>query len=156
MEVSPLRALTQFWNFLYIRHNLLGSDPMKYTWDELGNLTDENIENLCIHLSVIISAYNMFFKLGCFKGENEYRFIFFSIHDGGIIRDDDREKQYFRIKNEVLIPYIKKKLLNLDSLESVTIGQKNKSDIAEKGLQYFFRNMKRNVKVQKSQMPIRY
>ena len=36
------------------------------------------------------------------------------------------------------------------------IGPKNKSDIAEKGLWYFFRNMKLDVKVYKSKMPIRY
>ena len=126
------------------------------SWDDLNNLTDENIEDLYMHLSVVIDAYNMFFKLECFKGEREYRFVFFSIHDGGRIKKEDQEKQYFKIKNEVMIPYIKKKLLNLDSLESVMIGPKNKSDIGEKGLQYFFRNMKIKVEVKKSQMPIRY
>lgn len=62
----------------------------------------------------------------------------------------------FRIKNEVLTPFIKKKISNLNSLKSIMIGPKNKSDIAEKGLWYFFRNMKLDVKVYKSKMPIRY
>ena len=126
------------------------------SWEELDNLTDENIEDLYVWLSVLIDAYNMFFKLDCFKGENEYRMVFCCIHDGGRVNDDGREEQYFRIKNEVMIPFVKKRLVSLEALESVMIGPKNKSDIAEKGLQYFFRNMKMDVKIHKSQMPIRY
>lgn len=126
------------------------------SWEELDNLTDENIEDLYVWLSVLIDAYNMFFKLDCFKGENEYRMVFCCIHDGGRVNDDGREEQYFRIKNEVMIPFVKKRLVSLEALESVMIGPKNKSDIAEKGLQYFFRNRKMDVKIHKSQMPIRY
>lgn len=126
------------------------------SWDDLDDLTSENIEDLYLWVAVIINEYNMFFKLECFKGENEYRFVFMSIHDGGRIKENEREKQYFRIKNEVLTPFIKKKISNLNSLKSIMIGPKNKSDIAEKGLWYFFRNMKLDVKVYKSKMPIRY
>lgn len=126
------------------------------SWDDLNNLTNEEIEDLYIWIAMIINAYNVFFKLECFKGENEYRFVFMSIHDGGRIKESEREIQYFRIKNEVLIPFIKKKIPNLNSLKSVMIGPKNKSDIAEKGVRYFFRNMKLDVNVYKSKMPIRY
>lgn len=126
------------------------------SWSDLDDLTNENIEDLYLWIAVIINAYNVFFKLECFKGENEYRFVFMSIHDGGRVKENEREKQYFRIKNEVLTPYIKKKFPRLNSLKSVMIGPKNKSDIAEKGLRYFFRNMKLEVDVYKSKMPIRY
>ena len=126
------------------------------SWSDLDDLTNENIEDLYLWIAVIINAYNVFFKLECFKGENEYRFVFMSIHDGGRVKENEREKQYFRIKNEVLTPFIKKKIQRLNPLKSVMIGPKNKSDIAEKGLRYFFRNMKLEVNVYKSQMPIRY
>lgn len=126
------------------------------SWDDLNNVTNEEIEDLYLWVAVIINAYNVFFKQECFKGEHEYRFVFTSIHDGGRVAEDEREKQYFRIKNEVLIPFIKKKIPNLNSLKAVIIGPKNKSDIVEKGVRYFFRNMKLDVNVYKSKMPIRY
>lgn len=125
-------------------------------WEELDHLTDENMDDLYLWIAVIINAYNVFFKLECFEGENEYRFVFMSIHDGGRVEAEERETQYFRIKNEVLIPFIKKKFVNLTSLKAVMIGPKNKSDIAERGLQYFFRNRKIDVKIDRSKMPIRY
>lgn len=79
------------------------------SWSDLDNLTNENIEDIYLWIAVIINAYNVFFKLECFRGENEYRFVFMSIHDGGRVKENEREKQYFRIKNEVFTPYIKKK-----------------------------------------------
>ena len=51
----------------------------------------------------------MFFKLPCFEGENEYRFVISRIHDGGICKPEDRVPVYFRLKNGVLIPYVKEK-----------------------------------------------
>ena len=48
----------------------------------VGQSDRRNIEDLYVWLSVLIDAYNMFFKLDCFKGENEYRMVFCCIHDG--------------------------------------------------------------------------
>lgn len=63
----------------------------------------------------------------------------------------------FQVATKIFCEVIdKKRLVSLEALESVMIGPKNKSDIAEKGLQYFFRNRKMDVKIHKSQMPIRY
>lgn len=132
--------------------NEQGFEQLKH-WDDLAS---ENIADLYLQIAVIVKAYNMFFKQECFRGENEYRFIFMSIHDGGLVSESRREKQYFRIKDDVLIPFIKKKIPSWGSLESVMIGPKNKSDIAEKGLNLFFRNMKLNVMISKSKVPIRY
>lgn len=72
--------------------------------------------------------------------------VFFCIHDGGRVNDDGREEQYFRIKNEVMIPFVKKRLVSLEVLESVIIGPKNKSDIAEKGVQTSYDFSKANRK----------
>ena len=122
----------------------------------MNNLTDEQIEDVILEAAVICGIYNMFFKKACFSCEHEYRFVFWAIHDGGLCKEEHRKKVYFRIKDEVLIPYIKEHINSLGSLESVLVGPKNKSDIAVTGLKYFFRNEKLDVKVEKSEMPLRY
>lgn len=66
------------------------------------------------------------------------------------------EKQYFRVKDEVLIPFVKKKFEPEISLESILVGPKNNSDLAVKGLKYFFRNKKMNINISKSEIPLRY
>lgn len=137
--------------------NELIEDPnTKYlnSWDDLNNLTDENMEDLVVWSSIICKIYNMFFKKSCYSGECEYRFIFHEIHDGGRVMD--YEQQHFRIRNEVLIPFIKKPLKDLNSLKSVLIGPKNYSDITIRGVEYFLRNQKLDVDVKNSQIPLRY
>ena len=126
------------------------------SWEDFNTLTDENIDDIYTFLAVIIDAYNQFFKLLCFEGEHEYRFIFYCGHEGGRYKPDQLEKQYFRVKDEVLIPYVRKELSSLDSLLEVLIGPKNKSDIAVLGAERFLRNRGINVPVVKSQMPLRY
>lgn len=125
-------------------------------WTDFNKLTPDQLNEFMLHSSVICIAYNMFFKKEYFSGEHEYRFVFDCIHDGGLVSAKDSDKQYFRIKDETLIPYVKKSISSLNSLESVLVGPKNKSDIAVKGLEYFFRNLKINVNVAKSEMPLRY
>lgn len=126
------------------------------SWSDFAILSDENIKNILWDIAPIVGRYNMFFKLPCFEGEHEYRIVFNGIHYGGRCKPEERVVQYFRPKDGVLIPYIKKPLADLSSLEKVMIGAKNQSDIAEKGLKYFFRNLKLNVDIEKSQMPLRY
>lgn len=123
-------------------------------WEDFDSMTDNDLNDIIIPLSVIVQAYNQFFKLPCFEGEHEYRFIFYCGHDGRMWKNLD--KQYFRIKDETLIPFIKRKMLSLDSLEQILIGPKNKSDVAVLGVEYFLRNEKLSVPVVKSQMPLRY
>lgn len=126
------------------------------SWNDFNLLPDDGVDDLYLFLSIFIDMYNQFFKLPCFEGEHEYRFIFYCGHDGGRFKKDQLEKQHFRVKDEVLIPYIKKKLSSLDSLEEVLIGPKNKSDIATLGAEKFLRNLKLDVPVTKSHMPLRY
>lgn len=126
------------------------------SWEDLNHLKDTEIEDLVQYSSVICDIYNMFFKKSCFAGEYEYRFVFSCGHDGGKYRKEELVPLHFRIKDEVLIPYVKKSVSDLDSLEAVLVGPKNKSDIAVKGLEYFFRNEKLDIEVRKSAMPLRY
>jgi len=135
-------------------NGIFGTDVLG--WEDLDRLSDEQWQDFISDSSVICELYNMFFKKECFAGEREYRFIFSCMHDGGICPSAAKEKQYFRIKNEVYIPFVKQELRSLESLESVMVGPKNESDIAVKGLEYFFRNEKLDVKVKKSAVPLRY
>lgn len=126
------------------------------SWEDFDTLSDEEINDLYLFLALIIDGYNEFFKLPCFKGENEYRFIFYCGHEGGRYKQEQLEKQYFRIKDENLIPFVKKRMINMESLEEVLIGPKNKSDIAVLGAERLLRNLDLSVPVVRSSMPLRY
>ena len=90
-------------------------------------------------------------------GYSKYRFVFMCDHNNKKIKEDyKKEEQYFRIKDNVLISFVKKKLSSLDSVNSILIGPKNNSDIAEKGFKHFLRYHKIKAKVEKSEMPLRY
>ncbi len=126
------------------------------SWDDFNKVTDDQISEIVSYLEVLVYFYNMFFKKECFSGENEYRFVFSCDHNKEILEDSKKEEQYFRIKDNVLIPFVKKKLSSLDSVNSILIGPKNNSDIAEKGVKHFLRYHKIKAKVEKSEMPLRY
>ena len=125
-------------------------------WDDLDKMSNEEIDGFVSLMAMVITGYNMFFKLPCFEGENEYRFVISRIHDGGICKPEDRVPVYFRLKNGVLIPYVKEKIQDVNSLKRVLVGAKNGSDIAAIGLKHFFRSKGLYVDVEKSQMPLRY
>lgn len=126
------------------------------SWDDFNQLSDKDIEDCYWLIAIVIDSFNRFFKLPCFEGEHEYRFVFDCVHDGGRCKPEEYEKQFFRIKNEILIPYVKKSMVSMESLEEVLIGPKNNSDIAILGAERFLRNLKLDVPVVKSKMPLRY
>ena len=126
------------------------------SWDEFNKITDDQIREIASQLEILVYYYNMFFKKECFSGENEYRFVFMCNHNGVSSHSLKKEPQYFRVKDNVLIPFVKKKLSSLDSVNSILIGPKNNSDIAEKGVKHFLRYHKIKAKVEKSEMPLRY
>lgn len=126
------------------------------SWEDLDRLTLEQVNEWYRFVAVEVCAYNMFFKVPCFEGEHEYRFVFSVGHDGGRYKKEQLQKQHFRIKDEVLIPYVEVPLHSLDAVEKVLVGSKNKSDIAVKGVQYLFRNLKRDIVIEQSPVPLRY
>lgn len=132
-----------------------GFDYLK-CWEDFDKMTDQNLEDWYMFVAMEVSAYNIFFKLPCFEGEQEYRFVFMAAHDGGRCKPEDLWKLYFKIKDEVLIPYIKVPFESLESIEKILVGAKNKSDIAVKGLKHFFRNLKHDVVIEQSGFPLRY
>ena len=126
------------------------------TWEDFDKLTIDNLNDWLLFMAILLVILNMFFKLPCFEGEHEYRFVFMVGHDGGYFKKEQLWKQYFRVKDEVLIPYIKVPLTSLDAVERIKKKEKNKSDIAVKGIQYLCRNLKHDTIVEKSKVPLRY
>lgn len=141
-----------------IMGDILGIRGLKYIedWDSLTHLSDDQLEEVVSFLAVISSSFNMFFKRECFAGENEYRIVFSHIHDKGRVKDHERAVMETRINRGVLTPFVKTHFDPRCCIKSVTIGPKNSSDIAAEGLRYFFRNMKMNVEILKSEIPLRY
>lgn len=132
------------------------SFPYISSWKDFERLTEEQLRVVVSHMYVCCGVYNMFYKRACFAGEHEYRIVLDCIHDKGQVREESRIPLHFRIKNEVLIPYVVRPFECKDCLETVTVGPKNNSDLALLGLKYFFRDKKMRVKLAKSEMPLRY
>lgn len=120
-------------------------------WEEFNNMTTEKIADIYQALATSISVYNLFFKLPCFKAENEFRFVFFRYNQINEYSFD----QFFRIKDNLLIPYIKIKTSTLNSLKEVVIGPENNSDIAKLSVLRYFNNLDIKADVKLSTVPIR-
>lgn len=140
-------------NIVFQSRNLYGNIN---SWDDFDKINTRQIRCLSKALALDIPIYNMFFKKECFSGENEYRIVFECNHNEISRTCCERETQYFRIKDNVFIPFIKKKLSSLDSVKSILIGPKNKSDIVEKGIKHFLCYHKIKAQIEKSEMPLRY
>ena len=126
------------------------------SWDDFEKIPVEE-ENIFVQLVyVYCMLYNMFFKKECFSEEKEYRIICDFVHDGGRYKENEYVKTHFRIKDEVLIPFVKQPIDCSKCLEAVIVGPKNNSDIAVEGLKYYFRAKKMDVEIGKSEMPFRY
>ncbi|MDO4720495.1 MAG: hypothetical protein Q4A78_07510 [Peptostreptococcaceae bacterium] len=115
--------------------------------NDINMLTGKEYEMLITHISVICVVYSMFFKREYFKGENEYRFVFSSVNKDGI---------NFRSRNGLIIPYIKKKVEELDFITKITIGPTNKIDIATNGIRELLHHNEREIEVAKSEIPLRF
>ena len=141
-----------------IKRDFFEDDELKglNCWQDLDTITGTELEKWIQYVAVVVSAYNMFFKLPCFKGEREYRFVFMVGHSGGRWKPDQYWVQHFRTKDEVLIPFIKVPIQSVDSINKVLVGSKNKSDIAVKGVQCLFHNLKHDIIVERSELPLRY
>ena len=108
------------------------------------------------HISVICLLYNMFFKKECFAQEQEYRMVFLCVHRRKQLLSGDSILVEYRIKDEVFIPFIRMKLGDISCLKSVCVGTKNTSDLAVKGLRHYFGSRNLEVRVKKSEIPLRY
>lgn len=116
---------------------------------------DAAIDYLSLDMYVFCTVYSMFFKKAAFTQEEEYRFVFSTFHEKNEhIRKTT--KMCFRVKEDVLIPYIAVSCKPLSALQSVTIGPKNNIDIAVTGLECYCREKRIKVPILKSNIPIRY
>ena len=114
---------------------------------EINKLQGGEYKMLISHMSIICELYSMFFKRNCFKGEDEYRFVF---------AIDSKQEISFRNKNSIVIPYIKKKVESIDFITKITIGPTNQIDIAMKGIKELLHYYQKDIDVVKSKIPLRF
>ncbi|KXL52569.1 hypothetical protein CLNEO_19780 [Anaerotignum neopropionicum] len=122
-------------------------------FDEATQIGEEALTGISKDMAMICSVYAMFFKGEFFKGEEEYRFVFSPLIDerGGRPR--------FRILDQMFLPYIMVEFDGADipiPLESVTVGAKNNSDIAVRGVRSFLMGQGLSIPVKLSDIPLRY
>ncbi|WP_238861120.1 DUF2971 domain-containing protein [Clostridium sp. YIM B02569] len=123
-------------------------------------ISNDSLKMVAEHLAMFCCLYAMFFKKECFLGEEEYRFVFFALHEKNNNLDKIKTKMMkFREKNQFLIPYIiveYKDDYDQIPVESILVGPKNNIDLAVKGIEYFLRKENIDIPVKKSDIPLRY
>lgn len=134
-----------------LREKLFSSDK---------TVSKEELYPFIMEFAVCSFVYSMFFKKECFREEKEYRFVFWAFHEQGAGGNQMPViPMHFREKDQTLIPYIEvnyKQEGDCSPIRSITVGPKNNSDLAVKGIRYFLRNEKINIPVYESRIPLRY
>lgn len=132
----------------------------KKMFSETEIVTEEEMEQFVNEFALCSFLYSMFFKKECFQEEQEYRFVFWAFHeDSGMEMFPELTPIHFRERAQTLIPYIEVSYANRggqNPIRAITVGPKNNSDLAVKGIQYFLRNEKINIPVYESKIPLRY
>ena len=82
--------------------------------------------------------------------------VFLCVHRRKRLLSGDSIPVEYRIKDEVFIPFIRMKLGDISCLKFVCVGTKNISDLAVKGLRHYFGSRNLEVRVKKSEIPLRY
>ena len=132
----------------------------KKLFSETEIVTEEEMEQFVNEFALCSFLYSMFFKKECFQEEQEYRFVFWAFHeDSGMEMFPELTPIHFRERAQTLIPYIEVSYAHnggQNPIRAITVGPKNNSDLAVKGIQYFLRNEKINIPVYESKIPLRY
>ncbi|MGP1541307.1 DUF2971 domain-containing protein [Peptostreptococcus stomatis] len=116
-----------------------------------GDKLKKTLDMLALEMSYICIVHSIFFKQSIFNQEQEYRICFLIPNE-----NYNKENIQFRLKEDVIFPYIEIDFDILNSLESITIGPKNNIDIAKMGLEIYCRNKEIDPKILKSNIPLRY
>ena len=114
---------------------------------EINGLTGEKYEMIITHIAIICTLYSMFFKRNHFNGENEYRFVFCNLSADYI---------NFRIRKDLIVPYIEKKVKDIDFITKITLGPTNKSDMAVNGIRELLHHYNKDVDVVRSKIQLRF
>lgn len=134
-----------------LREKLLSTDQ---------TVSKEELYPFIMEFAVCSFVYSVFFKKECFMDEKEYRFVFWAFHEQEALgRTALITPIRFREKDQTLIPYIEvnyKQEKDKSPMCSITVGPKNNSDLAVKGVQYFLRNERIHIPVYESKIPLRY
>lgn len=124
-------------------------------FEENAEISEKSLRALAEDMAIVCSVYAMFFKKAFFAGEQEYRFVFAPLKEGGA-----EQQPRFRIFWQMFLPYI---LVEYGGggeealpLESVMLGAKNNSDIATRGMRHFLKVQGLDIPVLLSDIPLRY
>ncbi|MDO5389999.1 MAG: DUF2971 domain-containing protein [Eubacteriales bacterium] len=132
----------------------------KKLFSETEIVTEEELEQFVSEFALCSFLYSMFFKKECFQEEQEYRFVFWAFHEeNGMEIVPELTPIHFRERAQTLIPYIEVGYAHnkgQNPIRAITVGPKNNSDLAVKGIRYFLRNEKINIPVCESKIPLRY
>lgn len=130
-----------------------GHTDLKTFFDEAPEISEDSLREIGKDMAMVCSVYAMFFKSEFFKGEEEYRFVF------SPSMDEHGGQPRFRILDQVFLPFIMVEFDGKETpipLESVTVGAKNNSDIAVRGVRSFLKGQGLDVHVSLSDIPLRY
>ena len=132
----------------------------KKLFSETEFVTEKELDLFVSEFALCSFLYSMFFKKECFQEEQEYRFVFWAFHEDSQMKlFPEVTPIHFRERAQTLIPYIEVSYAHNgehNPIRAITVGPKNNSDLAVKGIQYFLRNEKINIPVYESKIPIRY
>lgn len=124
-------------------------------FEENAEISEDTLRELAEDMAIVCSVYAMFFKKAFFAGEQEYRFVFAPLKEGG-----EEQPPRFRIFWQMFLPYIMVEYGGGTGgalpLESVMLGAKNNSDIATRGMRHFLRVQGLDIPVLLSDIPLRY
>ncbi|MGJ9385226.1 DUF2971 domain-containing protein [Salipaludibacillus sp. CF4.18] len=143
-----------YGNVIYDREEqieMLASSLIK-TFKNINSQEPELIElesKLLPYYKSVIISYSIFFKHDSFKAEEEFRVV---------ATIQDKADVEFRSNNGVITPYIDQEFKKLP-IREITIGPKNNSDIAEKGVNFYIERLGEDIEditVKKSNVPLRY
>ncbi|EDT76341.1 tetratricopeptide repeat protein [Clostridium butyricum] len=162
-HLDKLQETKQYFD-VYYDGNVVYEDSDKEVYHRLKSIFEqwreiEDIKSVVLIALNQIILFSMFIKHPSFIQEHEYRIAFLILDEKNIKRDLTK----FRVSNGAIIPYIEIPLeISNSSLNfnSIKVAPKNKSDIAQKGVQYFLK--KKNISLDEkdgvkiSSIPLRY
>jgi len=93
--------------------------------------------------------YSSLMKSDLHRIENEFRIL--------LTVPDDSEAIEFRSRNGLILPYIKMRFDNFNSLAKITIGPKIDDKITEETLKYFIeKKIKKEILIETSALKLRF
>ena len=131
-------------------------DEFVFEYSNNPDYSKADHEELVKYFSIQLRLLACFFKSNKFNYEEEFRIVMYNYSSR-----NDYCKPKYRIKNNILVPYIcplKDKNVPKLPIDSISIGPLNNSDISKEGIAYFLSDLGyslKNIDILKSEVSIR-